>query len=637
MTSRTMAHSALASVRSGRGAGAIVRFVLEHYLWLPLGGLIGLIWANTAAESYFGFAHQLSFPVNEIGMALFFALITQEVVEEMMPHGALHTWRRWMLPLVGAAGGVAGSAFVYLTYVTLQYEPILSQGWLVAGAFDIAFAYFIVKSIFRRHPAVSFLLAMAIATSMVGLFAVGLRYQPVAVRPGGTVLMVAALGLAMILRRRKVHSFWPYLLACGPLSWWALYLDGFHPALALVPIVPFLPHHPRSAEGFEDTTDAPSSSPRHFEHQWNNAVQAVLFFFGLVNAGVLLHRYGTGTWALLAAALGGRPLGILAAVGIAVWLGMRLPPRLHWRDLVVVALAASSGFTFALFAAVALYPPGPILAELTLGAVLSGTGVVVAFGAARLLKVGRFAMKHAAHSLILAAALTLLPSAALSQAQPVLGDDEIRALVESSLADEQIAGVTVSVSHGAVTLGGVVDTLWAREKAIEEARHTHQVRSVVIEIAIAPAESDERIAQDVSTRIRRYVFFSIFDDAQVAVEKGVVTLTGRVTMPDKADAFVDLASRVKGVQRVVNLVKALPVSSYDDQLRFRIARDIYGDPLFWNLAIQVDPPLHIVVEHGRVTLTGVVSSEVERRKAEMIALSTFGVFSVDNQLRLDED
>lgn len=167
-----------------------------------------------------------------------------------------------------------------------------------------------------------------------------------------------------------------------------------------MPIVPFLPHQPRSVEGFEDTSDGPPSSSRHFEHQWNYAVQAVLFLFGLVNAGVLLHRYGTGTWALLGAALAGRPIGILAAAGVAVWLGMRLPRRLHWRDLVVVALAASSGFTFALFAAVALYPVGPILAELTLGAVPSCVGVIAAFAAARFLKVGRFANSAATRRLV---------------------------------------------------------------------------------------------------------------------------------------------------------------------------------------------------------------------------------------------
>src|SRR5688572_521514 len=136
MTSHSITHPVLASARSGRGASTAARFALEHYLWLPLGGLIGFIWANTAAESYFAFAHQLSFPVNEIGMALFFALIAQEIVEEMMPHGALHTWRRWMLPLAAAAGGAAGSTLVYLAYVSLKYEPILNQGWLVAGALD---------------------------------------------------------------------------------------------------------------------------------------------------------------------------------------------------------------------------------------------------------------------------------------------------------------------------------------------------------------------------------------------------------------------------------------------------------------------------------------------------------------------
>ena len=393
MRTHTLAQPVLVGRRSSRGASTLLHFAIEHYLWLPLGGLIGLLWANTNAEPYFAFAHRLTFAVNEIGMALFLALITQEIIEEMIPGGALHTWRRWVIPLIGAIGGAFGAAATYLAYVAFKHEAVLEQGWLVACAFDIAFAYFVVKSIFKRHPAVSFLLVMAIATNLTSLVIVGLWYQPVIMRPGGTVLMAAALGLAFAFRRFKIHRFWPYLTFCGPLSWWALYLDGFHPALALVPIVPFLPHQPRGVNTFNDLPDAPADSPRRFEHEFNHAVQAVLFLFGLVNAGVLLHNYGTGTWALLAATLAGRPIGILAAMGLAVWVGMRLPPRLRWRDMFVIALASSSGFTFALFAAVALYPVGPILAELKLGAVLSGIGVMAAFAAARMLHVGRFAMK----------------------------------------------------------------------------------------------------------------------------------------------------------------------------------------------------------------------------------------------------
>jgi NhaA family Na+:H+ antiporter len=136
--------------------------------------------------------------------------------------------------------------------------------------------------------------------------------------------------------------------------------------------------------------DAPAHSPRHFEYQWGHLAQAIVFLFGLVNAGVLLQRYGTGTWALLTAAMIGRPVGIIAAIVLAGIGGFRLPHSMRLRDVVVLALASTSGFAFALFTAVAVYPVGPILAELKLGAVLSGMGVIAAVAAARLLHVGRF-------------------------------------------------------------------------------------------------------------------------------------------------------------------------------------------------------------------------------------------------------
>jgi NhaA family Na+:H+ antiporter len=389
MASHALTHRAVAWP-GGYTTAALAHFTIEHYLLLPIGGLIALVWANTRPESYFTMAHALSFAVNEIGMALFFALMTQEVVEAVVPGGALHTWRKWTLPVAGAVGAVAGAALVYLAYVNWKYELVLSAGWPSVVAIDLAFGYFIVKSIFRRHPAIPFLVVLAIAANGAGLLAIASRQAFVEVRPGGTVLMLAAIAMAVALRRWKVRSFWPYLFVCGPLSWWALYFDGLHPALALVPIVPFMPHRPRSLELFSEAPHGVHDSPRHFEHVWNYPVQAVLFFFGLVNAGVLLSGYGAGTWAFLIAALLGKPLGILAATGAAVALGLHMPVRLHWRDLVVVALATSSAFAFGLFFATAVVPLGPILAELKLGAVATGIGVPLAFGAARLLHVGRF-------------------------------------------------------------------------------------------------------------------------------------------------------------------------------------------------------------------------------------------------------
>src|SRR6185503_10929479 len=86
------------------------RFVLNRFLLLPLGALVALVWANTEPEGYFRLSQALAFPVNEIGMTFFLALMAQEVFEALMPGGALHSWRHWSLPVVGALGGLAGSA-----------------------------------------------------------------------------------------------------------------------------------------------------------------------------------------------------------------------------------------------------------------------------------------------------------------------------------------------------------------------------------------------------------------------------------------------------------------------------------------------------------------------------------------------
>lgn len=152
-----------------------------------------------------------------------------------------------------------------------------------------------------------------------------------------------------------------------------------------------------------------------------------------------------------------------------------------------------------------------------------------------------------------------------------------------------------------------------------------------------PLKNDEMLANEIAKQVRNYVFYTIYDDVQGSVHDGVVTLSGKVTMPYKASEIGKLVARVPGVREVDNKISTLPVSTFDDELRVAIASQIYRDPLFWNYAIQVNPPIHVVVENGHVTLTGVVNSEVERRTAERVARTTFGVFSVDNRLRLDSE
>ena len=144
------------------------------------------------------------------------------------------------------------------------------------------------------------------------------------------------------------------------------------------------------------------------------------------------------------------------------------------------------------------------------------------------------------------------------------------------------------------------------------------------------------VFKDVSNQVLGYVNFTVFDDISAAVEDGIVTLTGQVTMPYKKEDIARRVSRVVGVNVVQNKIQVLPVSIFDDELRFRIARAIYGNPAFWHYANMAQPPIHIVVKNGHVTLAGVVNSNVERALARSLAIG-LGAFDVNNALKTDDE
>ena len=147
---------------------------------------------------------------------------------------------------------------------------------------------------------------------------------------------------------------------------------------------------------------------------------------------------------------------------------------------------------------------------------------------------------------------------------------------------------------------------------------------------------DLQVFNDISAAVNGYTQFTIFDDVNAGVKDGVVTLTGKVTMPYKRDALEKRIEAIDGVRRIDNHIDVLPVSSFDDELRVRLARSIYGNAAFMNYAAMANPPIHIVVENSRVTLTGVVNSEVERALARSLA-TRFGVLSVTNSLKTDAE
>jgi Na+:H+ antiporter, NhaA family len=311
------------------------------------------------------------------------------VLEATLPGGALASPRRAIAPLTAAIGGMLAPAGIYVALASTLGPAELTRGWAIPCATDIAFSAMIARIIFPGgHPAIPFLLLLAIADDALGLIILAVFYPS-----GGlsylslSAFMTAAILLALWLRRRGTRSFWPYVIGAGSLSWAALYLGGFHPALAMVPIVPFMPHGPRDLGLFDSREESQTDTLNHFEHWWARPVQFVLLFFGFANAGVPFQDIGPGTYYVLAALLFGKPVGILLFSGGARIVGARLPPGLRQSDLLVLGIAAAIGFTVALFFATAAFPRGGnALAETKMGALLSFAAAPLAIVVSRILR-----------------------------------------------------------------------------------------------------------------------------------------------------------------------------------------------------------------------------------------------------------
>ena len=143
---------------------------------------------------------------------------------------------------------------------------------------------------------------------------------------------------------------------------------------------------------------------------------------------------------------------------------------------------------------------------------------------------------------------------------------------------------------------------------------------------------DLGLAERVADVVTRHPALGIFDDVIVEATNGAVRLTGRVTTPVKRDAVAERAAKINGVLSVANEIQVLPNSPLDARLRARVAQTIYGHPSFWRYASMANPPIHIIVENGHVTLTGCVNGDGEKALAFALA-QVEGAVGVKNELR----
>jgi len=410
------------------------RILVEYSLLLVLGAIVALFWANLAPQSYLavvdvtllepspvghlhhgpnGESHRvltLRFLVNDILMALFFALAGKEVWEAVALRTGELRGRKALTPLIATVGGMAGPALIYmLGAVALGKAAVLASGWAIPTATDIAFSYLVGRLVFGAgHPAIRFLLLLAIADDAGGLLILAVFYPTGDLAPFWLLLSLGAAASAYLLfnrlpRRldrhkserpnstlvRRVFGFWPYLGA-GALSWYAFQQAGIHPALGLLPIIPAIPHADVSFGIFAEAESGLPDLLNAIQQGLKAPVELILFAFALMNAGVAFSTMGAATWLVLAGLLIGKPAGILLMGWLAARpMGLGLPEGMRIADLFVMGCVAAIGFTVALFVAGVAFPAGPVQDAAKMGALLSFGAAIVALAMGRVFGVVR--------------------------------------------------------------------------------------------------------------------------------------------------------------------------------------------------------------------------------------------------------
>jgi hyperosmotically inducible protein len=144
-------------------------------------------------------------------------------------------------------------------------------------------------------------------------------------------------------------------------------------------------------------------------------------------------------------------------------------------------------------------------------------------------------------------------------------------------------------------------------------------------------QTEAQLIRNIQRQVLEYPHYTVYDSVKMRINGGAVTLLGKVTMPYKREELEKRIANVPGVAKVDNQIIVLPASKSDDELRVGIAEAIYRHPSFDRYAGLPNPPVHVIVERGRVTLEGYVDTLADRLAAMSIARS-FGSFQVTDEL-----
>ena len=230
---------------------------------------------------------------------------------------------------------------------------------------------------------------------------------------------------------------------------------------------------------------------------------------------------------------------------------------------------------------------------------------------------------------------------AVAQDHDAKHDSSIEADIHKKLDHKRFNGVHATIQNGVVVLTGTVDTYADKEDADRRVHHVDHVKGVDNEIQVASAGgasvNDEALRDKLAKALaydRVGYGTTAFNNINIGVHNGVVTLSGTVYGPTDKDSAISLVEHTPGVRDVVDNLDVAPVSPMDDQLRLRLARAIYGDTQLQRYALDPAKPIRITVVNGNVVLSGVVDSKMDKDVAGIRANSVPGVFKVINNLQV---
>lgn len=363
--------------------------VRAYSIPLIFGVLVALLVSNVAPEWYekwieeykfFG-AFTFAWFIENVFMVFFFGTAGIEIVHALSPGGSLNPIKKAVTPLMATLGGVLGPALLFMLFNHLFGEPIWSHGWGICTATDIALAWLFAKLVFGHdHPAVSFLLLLAVADDAIGLVIIAIFYPTPGkpIRPLFLLLVLVGMLVAFLFRKLKVRAAWPYIVVGGILCWYGLYKTGVSPALSLVFIVPFLPNNKKEFEALKKF--GKETTLTKFESKVSPVVDYGLFFFGFAMAGVRFSNINRLTFIVMFSLILGKMLGIsLFTFVFGHGFKFGLPKGMSNLDVILAGIIGGCGLTVALFVTQSAYTDIATQGAAKMGALFSVAAGLIAY------------------------------------------------------------------------------------------------------------------------------------------------------------------------------------------------------------------------------------------------------------------